>query len=92
LVPPQIRATVVALYILLFNFVGLGIGITGGGYMIDALIAAGVEEPYTKTLLVFTTLSTVAIPCFWVAGRRFARDRERLYQRMALSADGELSD
>jgi MFS family permease len=92
LVPPQIRATVVALYILLLNFVGLGIGITGGGYMIDALIAAGVEEPYTKTLLVFTTLSTVAIPCFWVAGRRFARDRERLYQRMALSADGELSD
>jgi MFS family permease len=82
LVPPQIRATVIALYILLLNFVGLGVGITGGGYLIDALIARGVEEPYTKTLLIFTSLSTAAIPCFWVAGRRFARDRERLYQRM----------
>jgi MFS family permease len=83
LVPPQIRATVVALYILLLNFIGLGIGITGGGYLIDALIARGVEEPFTKTLLVFTTLSTLAIPCFWVAGRRFAQDRNRLYAKMS---------
>ena len=29
LVPPQVRASVVAFYILLLNFVGLGIGITG---------------------------------------------------------------
>jgi MFS family permease len=83
LVPPEIRATVVALYILLLNFVGLGIGITGGGYLIDALIARGAEEPYTKTLLVFTTLSAAAIPCFWVAGRRFARDRGRLDAAMS---------
>lgn len=83
LVPPEIRATVVALYILLLNFVGLGIGITGGGYLIDALIARGAAEPYTTTLLVFTTLSASAIPCFWVAGRRFAQDRDRLYRKMA---------
>jgi hypothetical protein len=83
LVPPQIRATVVALYILLLNFVGLGIGITGGGYLIDSLIARGVEEPYTKTLLVFTSLAATAIPCFWVAGRRFARDRDRLFAAMS---------
>jgi MFS family permease len=82
LVPPQIRATIVAFYILLLNFIGLGIGITGGGYMIDALIAAGAEEPYTRTLLAFTALSSLAIPCFWVAGRRFAGDRDRLYERM----------
>jgi MFS family permease len=89
LVPPRIRATVVALYILLLNFIGLGIGITGGGYMIDALMAAGVAEPYTKTLLVFTVLSSTAIPCFWVAGRRFGRDRDRLYRVVADdAADG----
>jgi len=86
LVPPRIRATVVALYILLLNFVGLGIGITGGGDMIDALVERGVAEPYTKTLLVFTTLSATAIPCFWVAGRRFARDRERLYRAVSPDA------
>jgi MFS family permease len=87
LVPPRIRGTVVALYILLLNFVGLGIGITGGGYLIDALIARGAEQPYTTTLLVFTTLSASAIPCFWVAGRRFAGDRERLYAAMAAQAE-----
>ncbi len=82
LVPPRIRGTVVALYILLLNFVGLGIGITGGGYLIDALIAAGHSSPYTMTLLCFTTLSGLAIPCFWLAGRRFAGDRDRLYARV----------
>lgn len=87
LVPPQIRATVVALYIMVLNFIGLGIGITGGGYLIDALIARGADAPYTTTLLVFTTLSATAIPCFWVAGRRFAGDRERLYA--TLEADSQ---
>ena len=47
--------------------------------MIDALMARGVAEPYTATLLVFTTLSATAIPCFWIAGRRFAADRSRLH-------------
>ncbi|MDJ0847590.1 MAG: MFS transporter [Myxococcota bacterium] len=79
LVPPRIRASVVAFYILMLNLVGLGIGITGGGYLIDGLAARGVAEPYTKTLLVFTALSAAAIPCFWIAGRRFFHDRERLY-------------
>ncbi len=80
LVPPQVRASTVAFYLLMLNFVGLGVGITGGGFLIDALIEAGISEPYTKTLLVFTTLSATAIPCFWVAGRRYKADKERLYR------------
>lgn len=79
LAPPQIRASVVAFYILMLNLVGLGIGITGGGLLVDALRANGVAEPYTWTLICFTVLSASAIPCFWIAGRRFAADRERLY-------------
>lgn len=82
LVPARIRGTVVALYILLLNFVGLGIGITGGGYMIDGLAAAGHDSPYTMTLLVFTSLSALAIPCFWIAGRRFEEDKAALYARI----------
>jgi MFS family permease len=78
LVPPQIRATVVAFYILLLNFVGLGIGITLGGLTIDLLAAAGNPAPYTWTLLVFTLASLSAIPLFFVAGRRYYADRERL--------------
>ncbi len=83
LVPPRIRASVVAFYILMLNFVGLGIGITLGGVMVDRLAASGSARPYTLTLLAFTLLSLLAIPMFLMAGRRFARDRDRLYAREA---------
>ena len=79
LVPPQIRGTVVAFYILSLNFFGLGLGVTGGGIMLDWMIAQGIAEPYTMTLLAFTALSLFAIPLFFFAGRRFERDREALY-------------
>lgn len=83
LVPPQIRGTVVACYILSLNFFGLGLGVTGGGIMVDWMIAEGIAEPYTMTLLAFTALSLVAIPLFFFAGRRFERDREALYASVA---------
>ena len=82
LVPPQVRATVVGFYIMLLNIVGLGIGITLGGVMIDALIDAGISEPYTKTLVVFTLISFLAAPLFLLAGRRYQRDRDRLLASM----------
>ena len=68
--PPQIRATVVAFYILMLNLIGLGIGITAGGWMIDHLKATGVREPYSVTLLAFTLLSQLA--CATVPARRAA--------------------
>ncbi len=83
LVPPQIRATVVAVYILLLNLVGLGFGITAGGIAIDLFAEAGVEQPYTWTLVVFTGLSLLSIPLFFLAGRRFNDDRNRLFARVA---------
>jgi len=86
LVPPRIRGTVVAFYILALNFVGLGIGVTAGGVVIDYLKAAGNIEPYTWTLLAFTLISMLAIPLFYYAGRRFDRDREALYASEAQQA------
>lgn len=80
LVPPQIRSTVVAFYLLSLNLIGLGVGITFSGYMIDYLIAINVSEPYTKTLLVFTALSATAVPLFYLAAKRFHKDRDRLYE------------
>lgn len=82
LVPPQIRSTVVALYLLALNLIGLGLGITLSGFTIDYMIEINISEPYTKTLLVFTFLSATAIPLFWLAARRFHKDRDRLYQAM----------
>ena len=78
LVPPQIRATVVAFYILTLNLIGLGIGITAGGFLIDALRDHQVADPYTKTLLTMSVLSMLSIPLYYLAGRRFQRDRDRL--------------
>jgi hypothetical protein len=70
---------VVAFYILTLNFIGLGFGITAGGFLVDYLVAQSVPEPYTWSLVAFTVLSMLCIPCFYFAGRRFQMDRERLY-------------
>jgi len=80
LAPPRIRATVIAFYILMLNLFGLGIGITGGGIMIDLLIASGHPQPYTQTLLGFTLLSTLAMPLMYVEGKRFHADKARILE------------
>jgi MFS family permease len=79
LAPAQIRSTAVAFYLLTLNFIGLGIGITASGYLIDVMMAANVNEPYTKVLIGFTLLSTLAIPLFYLSGKHFHRDRQRLF-------------
>ena len=78
LVPQQVRATVVAFYILLLNLVGVAIGVTAAGIYIDHLAAAGESEPYTMALLWFTVISMAAIPLFFGAGRRFEQDKAKL--------------
>ena len=82
LVPPHIRATVVAFLILFLNLAGLGFGITAGGFVVDHLIATGVDQPYSKMLLIFSALAMLSIPLFFIAGRRFQGDRDRLYAAM----------
>lgn len=82
LVPPQIRATVVALYLLLLNMAGVAIGVSAAGIYVDWLMARGSESPYTSALLWFTVISLTAIPLFYLAGRRFEQDRARLFEKM----------
>jgi MFS family permease len=86
LVPPNIRATVVGFYIMLLNVVGLGIGNTGAGILVDRATAAGDENAYTQALVIFTALSLLALPLFLYAGRRFARDRDALYAKLGAAA------
>jgi MFS family permease len=83
LVPPNIRATVVGFYIMLLNVVGLGVGNTGAGILVRA---AGGSDGYSQALLLFTALSLLAVPLFAYAGRRFARDRDALYAKLAAGA------
>jgi MFS transporter, Spinster family, sphingosine-1-phosphate transporter len=78
LAPPGARATVMAFFVLCVNVVGLGIGVTGAGIMADMLRANGSTAPYSETLLAFTVLSALALPAFFLAGRLFKRDKERM--------------
>lgn len=77
LAPPGARATVTAFYILCLNVIGLGIGITGAGWVIDHFRAAGSAQPYTASVLVFTAISALAVPAFVLAGRWSKRDVAR---------------
>ncbi|WP_287421231.1 MFS transporter [Reinekea sp.] len=87
LVPPQIRATVVALYILLLNMAGVAIGVSAAGIYVDYLIVQGDTEPYTTALLYFTMISFLAIPLFYAAGRRFDVDRAKLHRQLNADPD-----
>ena len=84
--PPQIRGTVIAFYVMVINVVGLGVGMLLGGVLIDALIAREFQEPYTKGMLFMSILSTVSLPCLYVAGSRFARDRKALEESLTAPA------
>ena len=78
LAPPEARGTVTAFYILCLNVIGLGIGITGSGWLVDQLRSGGAAHPYSLTLLVFVLLSFLSLPAFFLAGRWFKSDRDRL--------------
>lgn len=76
LAPSHMKATVIAFLILNINLIGMFIGTTGTGIIIDTLLAYNetatnpIIEPYTKTLLFFTLISSLSIPMFWLAGKK----------------------
>jgi hypothetical protein len=69
--PEKMRAVVFAYYLLMVNIVGLGIGITLAGVMIDYLLSNGIEEAYSKTMLTFQLLAGLCLPAFYVAGKNY---------------------
>ena len=69
LAPPHICSTAVAFNILMASVVGVGLSITASGMFIDYLIAAGEESPYTISLLLFTAVSMLSLPFFYLATR-----------------------
>ena len=81
LTPPRIRGTMMAFVILALQLLGIGVGVSIAGLVIDWQMAAQIPEPYTKTLVTFTLVSMLSIPMFWVAGRRFDQDRKALFER-----------
>ena len=78
LAPPHLKATVIAFFILNLNMIGMFLGTTGAGVIIDILINNGVKFPYTKTLLSFTILSGFSIPLFWFAGIKYKEEMDKV--------------
>ena len=75
LVPDNIKATVVSFYILTLNLIGLTIGSLGGGLCADLLRTSGYAEPYTVMLVIFSIISVVSIPCYFLAGMKYKEDK-----------------
>ncbi len=78
LAPNSARATVTAFYILCLNVIGLGIGNTGVGFIVDHLRSSGEGQPYTIAIIGFICVSALAIPAFICAGLWTKRDRARI--------------
>lgn len=78
LAPPSSRATVVAFNILCVNAVGLGIGITATGALIDVFRSSGSAQPYSHAALTMSLVSMLALPAFYLAGHWFHRDKARV--------------
>jgi MFS transporter, Spinster family, sphingosine-1-phosphate transporter len=76
--PPSARATLIAFNILCLNVIGLGIGITGTGWLIDMFRNAGDAQPYSTATLTMSLVSMLALPAFFLAGRWFHRDKAKL--------------
>jgi MFS family permease len=75
LVPENIKATVVSFYILTLNLIGLTIGSLGGGLCADILRSSGYAEPYTIMLVIFSIISVISIPCYYLAGKKYKADK-----------------
>ncbi|MGI9346186.1 MAG: MFS transporter [Gammaproteobacteria bacterium] len=71
LAPRQSRGTAIALYILLLNLVGLGLGGLMCGISIDVMQSLHVAKPYTWTLFWLNGLSTLCIPLFYWAHKSY---------------------
>jgi hypothetical protein len=68
LAPEKNKALVVAYYLFLTNFIGIGLSTTAAGIMTDILIANNVENPYSVTLITFQILAALCLPAFYLAG------------------------
>jgi len=68
--PKNHKAVVLAYYIFMVNFIGLGFSTTTAGIMIDALIAMGIENSYSVTIITFQALAAICLPLYYFAGKK----------------------
>ena len=74
LAPGSIRATIIAFYIFCINIIGVGVGVTLAGILVDLFIFYGIDEPYTLMFIVTSLIPLFSIPCFYIAGKCYKLD------------------
>lgn len=73
MVPPQHRASIIAVFVLCTTFIGAGGGNACVGYLADTFTKSGMHDPITSALLWTGSPALLAIPGFWLAARIQAR-------------------
>ena len=74
LAPPSVCSSTVAFNILMSSVVGVGMSVTASGFLIDYFISQEISSAYTLSLLVFTVLSMLSIPLFYLAVKHHEKE------------------
>ena len=75
LTPVKVRSTMVAIFILGVNIVGMGVGSFFTGYLIDHVFYTS-SAPYTFSLITVGATGIISIICFYIAGFSYKKDSE----------------
>jgi MFS family permease len=73
MVPPQHRASIIAVFVLCTTFFGAGGGNACVGYLADTFTKSGTSDPITMAILWTGAPALLAIPGFFIAARMQAR-------------------
>ena len=70
LVSPENRGVITGLMVMMLQLAA-GVSMFVAGVIIDALISGQADDPYSKTVLLFTIISFISIPLFFLAGHSY---------------------
>jgi MFS family permease len=77
LTPVKVRSTMVAVFILGVNIIGMGVGSFFTGYLID-YVFNDFSSPYTFSLITIGLTGIIAIICYYIASFSYKEDIERV--------------
>jgi len=73
LTPVKIRSTMVAIFILGVNIIGMGVGSFVTGYLVDYVFNNS-SAPYTYSLITIGATGIISIICFYISGYSYKKD------------------
>ena len=73
LTPVKIRSTMVAIFILGVNIIGMGVGSFVTGYLVDYVFNNS-AAPYTYSLITIGATGIISIICFYISGYSYKKD------------------